>query len=99
VNGRDTRALGNCHGFRVVAHDGTLGEVETPVFPPGWDEPDYLIVATQEGSGKVRRPVLPIGLVRDLDPARRVLYVQGARQELAHLPESLPLTGRGERLG
>jgi hypothetical protein len=90
----DRGRLRSCHGYLVIARDGTLGEVETPVFPPGWDEPDYLIV-TERADGWVKRPI-PVSLVRDVDAARRVVYVDSVLGELAELPRSLPLTGTGD---
>jgi hypothetical protein len=32
------------HGYLVVGRDGPLGVVETPLFPPEGDEPDYLVL-------------------------------------------------------
>jgi hypothetical protein len=93
------RALAHCHGFLAVATDGQLGEIETPLFPPDWREPDYLIVrTTQEHNHRLRRPVIPTGLVEEVDEERKVLHLRGTVRQLAHMPESVPLTrSRGGR--
>jgi hypothetical protein len=36
--------LAHCEGYRVLAADGLVGEVERPLFPPDGKEPDYLVV-------------------------------------------------------
>ena len=94
-----TRALAHCHGFVAVASDGQLGEIETPLFPPDWREPDYLIVRTmRDDNHRLRRPVIPIGLVDEVDEERKMLYLRGTVRQLAHMPESVPLTrSRGAR--
>jgi hypothetical protein len=89
------RALARSHGFIAVAVDGDLGKVETPLFPPDWNEPDYLIVKTGGGTRRVRRPAIPVGLVDEVDVERAVVYLRGTVSELAHLPESLPLARGG----
>ena len=86
------RVLAYCHGFVALATDGQLGEIETPLFPPDWEAPDYLIVRTvHDDTQRLRRPVIPVALVEEVDEERRLLYLRGSVQQLAHLPESLPL--------
>lgn len=92
---RTGQALARCHGFLALAADGQFGEIETPLFPPDWREPDYLIVkVTVPGSRRPRRPVIPVSLVEDVDDERRTVHLRGAVKQLAHMPEALPLTGR-----
>lgn len=91
-------ALARCHGFLAIAADGQLGEIETPLFPPDWREPDYLIVrTTHEANQRLRRPVIPVSLVEHVDEEQKVLRLRGAVKQLAHMPEALPLTGRRGR--
>ena len=80
-------ALAACAGFRVVAEDGEVGVVDTPLFPGAGATPDFLVVRTDGG----RRPVVPVALVAGVDAAERVVSVRGARQEVAALPEHLPV--------
>jgi hypothetical protein len=86
-----TRMLSHSHGFAAVGSDGTLGIVETPVFPPSSSRADFLIVRTQRPGCRSRRPLISVALVESVDPAARVVRFQGTVQELEHLPESLPL--------
>lgn len=91
------RELARCHGYRVVVRDGSLGEVETPLFPPGGGEPDYLLVRV-ESPARSRRPVVSAALIEEIDPERRLVYLAGTRREIARLPEDLPMTrGHGAR--
>jgi hypothetical protein len=83
-------SLASSAGFEVVAADGVLGVVETPLFPPDVAEPDFLVVRVTS-PGETRRPVVSAALVREVDPARRVVSVRGLRGLLAHLPEHLPI--------
>ena len=76
------------HGFLVVASDGPIGEVETPLFPPDADEPDYLVIRT---GARRRRPVVSTALVDHVDAARRLVFLRGSGKEIASLPEHLPL--------
>jgi hypothetical protein len=87
---REWEALAFCSGYSVEASDGRVGEVETPLFPPDRSEPDYLIV--RAGSPlRGRRPVVATIFVEEVDPARRLVCVRGTRDEIANLPEHLPL--------
>lgn len=83
-------ALAACAGFRVVAEDGEVGVVDTPLFPGAGAAPDFLVVRTDGGPGG-RRPVVPVALVAGVDAAERVVSVRGTRQEVAALPEHLPV--------
>ncbi len=84
------RLLAGCHGYVVAASDGLLGEVETPVFPPDSPEPDYLVVRVG-AAGQSRLPVIPTSLIQEVNPERRLVRVRGTREELAQLPENLPV--------
>lgn len=84
------RLLAGCHGYVVAASDGLLGEVETPVFPPDSPEPDYLVVRVGT-AGHSRLPVIPVGLIQEINADRRLVRIRGGREELAQLPENLPV--------
>jgi hypothetical protein len=79
--------LARCHGFLAVAHGAPVGEVETPLFPPGGDEADYLILRTPLGG----RRLVSTGLVREIDADDRVVHLSASAVEIERLPESLPL--------
>jgi hypothetical protein len=83
-------ALASCSGFSVQASDGRVGEVETPLFPPDRSEPDYLVVRAA-GPLRGRRRVVATLFVEEVDPARRLVCLRGTRDEIANLPEHLPL--------
>ena len=90
---RDRQAvLALCSGFSVEASDGTVGVVETPLFPPDGATPDFLVVRV-DGHARPRRPVLPAALVDSVDAEARVVHVQASRREVQRLPEHLPLAG------
>jgi hypothetical protein len=92
---RTAQALARCHGFLALAADGELGEIQTPLFPPDWREPDYLIVrAAGPANKRRRRPVISVSLVEDVDEEQRTVYLRGTVRQLAHMPEALPLAGR-----
>jgi hypothetical protein len=91
------QALAGSHGFRALADDGYVGRVDTPMFPPDSRDPDFLILRTDGSLRRARRPVVPIALVENVDAERRTVRLRGKVRELAHLPEALPLAGRGGR--
>jgi hypothetical protein len=84
------QALARCQGFLAIGDDGPVGAVETPLFPPDRDEPDYLVLRVGSVLRR-RRPVVSVALVDDVDPRRGLLYLRGRREEVARLPEQLPL--------
>lgn len=90
TTGTGTEALALSAGYALVADDGVVGEVETPLFAPDHHEPDYLVVRLG-GGGAARRPVVPCALVARVDASARVVRVHGARADLAALPDHLPL--------
>jgi hypothetical protein len=82
--------LAHCGGYEVLAEDGVVGEVEQALFPPGANEPDYIVVRVRRRPwGRV--PVISTELVFAIDPARGLLWVRGDRERIAGLPEYLPL--------
>ena len=87
------RSLASCHGYEAVADDGSLGEVETPIFPPGSDIPDYLSVRSVQ-NGSERRLLVAIALVNEIDKDHRFVQLRGSIGELSRLPSSLPLARR-----
>src|SRR3954447_22382641 len=96
--------LANSAGFDVLASDGLVGVVETPLFPPNAAEPDFLVVRVLQGS-ETRRPGLSTALVKCVPLERPAVCVRGAPHTLARgavcvrgpshtlvrLPERLPI--------
>jgi hypothetical protein len=83
--------LASCHGYIVMADDGLLGEVVTPLFGSDSSAPDYLAVRTD---GAARRAFVPASLVRFVDDDDHLVRVHGNIWELSHLPDSLPMAPR-----
>jgi hypothetical protein len=88
-NGSAARTLASCHGYLAVADDGALGVVETPLFPPGSDVPDYLVIRAASRRGE-RRSLVGVGLVSGVSRTRRLVSLRGTVEELSRLPSSLP---------
>lgn len=82
-----TDALAHCQGYLAQADDGWLGEIETPLFPPHSDLPDYLVVRAGDG----RRWMIAVAHVARVDPAHRLIHLRGSLWELSRLPAWLPL--------
>lgn len=80
--------LARSHGYLVLASDGPVGVVETPLFPPDADEPDYLVVRRGRRL-RSRRPVVHVSLVRRFEPG--VVVLRATADEVDRLPENLPL--------
>jgi hypothetical protein len=76
-------------GFAVEASDGEVGVVETPLFPPDDTVPDFLVLRV--GRLNPRWPILASALVERVDVDARVVHVRARRDEIARLPEHLPL--------
>jgi len=87
---RPFRLLASCHGYAVEADDGRVGQVETPLFPPSGDRPDYLVLRVGRPIW-TRRPVVSTALVTHVDQRSRLVRVRGTCEQIAHLPEHLPL--------
>jgi hypothetical protein len=87
-------SLSTCHGYGVLAQDGVLGHVETPLFPPDGRHPDFLVIRVRDAA-RLRFPVVHVSLVRDIDQEARLIRVGMRRRDAASLPEQLPL-GRPE---
>jgi hypothetical protein len=81
--------LSRCHGYLVVADNGWLGDVETPLFGSDAGEADYLVVRTHV-DGRVRRALVPASLVRRVDVEDALVHVRGNVWELSRFPSSLP---------
>jgi hypothetical protein len=88
--------LSRCHGFAVLAKDGPVGTVETPLFPPDGHDPDYLVLHVSTPHGSLR-PLVPCALVALVDGERRTVYLAASRDEVAALPGDLPLLHRTGR--
>jgi hypothetical protein len=82
--------LASSSGYAVEASDGHVGEVETPLFPPDRSDPDYLVIRVG-GTAGLRRPVVATVLVEEVDDAHGLVRVRGTKDEIATLPEHLPL--------
>jgi hypothetical protein len=91
---REREALASCNDYLVDAIDGPVGEVETPLFPPNGSEPDYLLLRV-DGPKGVRRPVVTTALVEEVDAEQRLVRLQLTRDQIAVLPEDLPLANAG----
>jgi hypothetical protein len=90
---RYSDALGRCHGYVVLADDGWVGHVETPLYGSDSSEPDYLAVRTQAQHLR-GRALVPVSLVREVDTDDCLVHLQGSLRELSRLPSSLPLEPR-----
>jgi hypothetical protein len=82
--------LAACHGYMVLAEDGWLGDVETPLFGSDSSEPDYLAVRMRV-DGLTRRALVPATLVCRVETGARLIHLAGAIRELTRLPGTLPL--------
>ncbi len=89
------RRLAGCHGYVVVAADGPIGSVETPVFFGVSREPDFLIVRVA-GSMRGTFRIVSTGSVKDVAVERAALTLGMTSREVASLPEVLPLASRYE---
>ena len=88
-NPRDDR-LSRCAGYIVVARDGICGTVDTPLFAER-GQPDYLVLRL--GSRiRPRYPIVALTFVESIDMDRELVYLAVNREELATLPEHLPLS-------
>lgn len=88
----DPRAdrLARCAGYVAVARDGICGAVDAPLFAER-GRPDYLVLRL--GSRiRPRYPIVALDFVESIDPDRELVYLAGTRDELAALPEHLPLS-------
>lgn len=85
--------LARCHGYRVAAGGSPVGRVETPMFAGAASAPDHLIVRTKASIAGTFR-IVPMSLVVDLDPARRLVILGIGSEALAALPERLPFEQR-----
>jgi hypothetical protein len=83
----------SCHGYEAVADDGSAGVVETSLFPPGCDEPDYLVILVRpRGRLFPRFPVVPTALVVGIDHDARRIRLAGRRNDIERLPEQVPVS-------
>jgi hypothetical protein len=76
------------HGYLVVGCDGPLGVVETPLFPPEGDEPDYLVLRRRKRL-RASHPVVHVSLVHSAEPG--LVRLAATSDEVDRLPEGLPL--------
>ncbi len=84
------RALLACHGFEVAGRDGVIGEIVTPIFPPGADLPDFLVLrVSHRGRLFPTFAIAPIGLVEEVDLARRRIELDLCTEDVESLPSRL----------
>jgi hypothetical protein len=93
LSGDSLWALRRCHGYRAVADDGLVGEIETPLFPTQSDIPHYLLIRGVRG----RRLSLPVGAVRAVSVPDRLVLVHGTVADTALTSASLPLSAQPSR--
>jgi hypothetical protein len=83
-------ALEACHGYTVVAADGVVGEVETPLFLRSSSDPDFLLLRVHRHGRLFPSYVpLPVTLVHSVDESARRLLVDGAKQDVERHSTSL----------
>lgn len=82
--------LARCHGYRVAAEGRCIGAVETPVFADATTAPDYLLVRTAPSVPGTFR-VVPTSYVEAIDTGERVIALAMAHDQIAALPERVPL--------
>lgn len=76
-------------GDTVVTSDGVLGRVDS-VIRSERANPAYLVVA----AGRLfrrRYPVIPWALVKNVDRSHRRIHLEGRRDRLGRLSESVPI--------
>lgn len=82
--------LSRCAGYIAVACDGICGTVDAPLFAER-GKPDYLVLRL--GSRiRPRYPIVALAFVESIDPTRELVYLSVTRDDLAALPEHLPLS-------
>jgi hypothetical protein len=87
------RRLASCHGFLVLARDGPVGTVETPVFYGVARDPDFLIIRVAEMMPGTFR-IVAAALVEGVDPEQPAITLALTSREVGALPEGLPLASR-----
>jgi len=76
-------------GDVVVARDGSLGHV-AGIVRSETRAPVYLVIAVRRLLGR-RYPVVPWSLVTGVDRSRGRIHVEGRRERLGRLTETLPI--------
>ncbi|MEZ5102089.1 MAG: hypothetical protein R3C15_20255 [Thermoleophilia bacterium] len=85
-----TGALARCHGWQVDALDGTVGQVETPLFPDAEPAPDYLVVRLPYDRGW-SFAIVPVGRIARVDPEHERLTLDVTRDAIRRYPQRLPI--------
>jgi hypothetical protein len=75
----------------AVARDGLAGVVAAPLVSAGDDEPEFLVLRVTAGGHGRRRPLVSAALVERIDSDARVVYLRGSVDDVAALPEWLPM--------
>jgi hypothetical protein len=91
MTGTTDGPLARCHGFFVIAGGRPIGAIETPVFPGAASDPDFLVVRTSDSIPGTFR-VVSAALVAGVDDEERSVTLALDSDEVAALPEALPLS-------
>ena len=81
--------LAASHGFSVVALDGDVGEVETPLFPPAGGEPDFLVLRL--ASEEATFAVVPVQLITHVDSQERRISLDASCSAVAEMRGDIAL--------
>jgi hypothetical protein len=94
---RGETLLAGCVGFAVIASDGVVGVVETPLFPPDAREPDFLVLRIPDSAEMPgpHRPIVSVALVQEVDPELRIVRLGGRTRDIVRLPEHVPIARAG----
>lgn len=85
-------SLASCQGFLAIASDGPVGEIAALLFPPDSAEPDFLVISAGSAPHH-KRPIVPAGLVTEVNSPQRIVRLGARGDEVMRAPERLPILG------